>query len=235
MALPAPQRSAQSGVSTLQGNPWAGPGPGSDPGPGAGTRLYPSARHMTAARAAWSTATAARPPPQLRLGRQTHQARECPNRQSERLEPAKRTKPNRARFGDMHDLAWRWLSATAHFRERQAPEAMMSAGRSRWPPTMAARVRLNGATHRAANHWPYAPDGHHLSPDQMRTTARCGAVTACHAWRGLDSVQTAAPPLYRRLSAPEACSCRTCSAARATAGPPHTSRPTSMSCRFRTG
>ena len=43
-----------------------------------------------------------------------------------------------------------------------------------------AKVRPNAATHRAAAHWPYAPDGCHLSPDQMSYAARCGCVTACH-------------------------------------------------------
>jgi hypothetical protein len=43
-----------------------------------------------------------------------------------------------------------------------------------------ARVRLNGATHRAVRHSPYALDGRHLPPDQMRHAARCCAVTTCH-------------------------------------------------------
>ena len=89
------------------------------------------------------------------------------------------------------------------FRERQGPEVMDASGQIPIAAYDGARVRPNGATHRAAGHWPYASDGRHQTPDQMRPTARCAAVTACHAWRGLNPVQTAAPAWYRRLSAPE--------------------------------
>jgi len=47
-----------------------------------------------------------------------------------------------------------------------------------------ARVRPNGATHRAAGHWPYASDGRHRTPDQMSHAARCGCVTAPPAGSG---------------------------------------------------
>jgi len=67
------------------------------------------------------------------------------------------------------------------FRERQAPEVMDASGQIPMAAYDGGQGGLNGATHRAANHRPYAPDEHHLSPDQMQRPARCGAVTACHA------------------------------------------------------
>jgi hypothetical protein len=63
------------------------------------------------------------------------------------------------------------------FRERQGPEVMDASGQIPMAAYDGVRVRLNGATHRAAGHWPYATDGRHRTPDQIRPA---GTLLRCH-------------------------------------------------------
>src|SRR2546430_16751359 len=64
------------------------------------------------------------------------------------------------------------------FRERQGPEVMDASGQIPIAAYDGARVRPNGATHRAAGHRPYASDGRHRTADQMSHAARIRCVTA---------------------------------------------------------